>query len=669
MSIRKWLIKLNNKLESSWEVVDFSKSPSSLSAGWYISEFSVPGSLDAIPRVIIADKHGGQRIRELSGAHAGRNRMLVYFPTGHIRAKSESIHFERLARLSWLEARFRIVLICLRYLRDFFGPSALFKTIALHFQQPFESSSTLLGFYSQGLKGGQTYLQNIEAWKKFDGYHPRWFRLFSGKRRIAVIIECESQRLALESMLLPPDNIILAGEGSSVPPDIDFVIPLKKTEVLRSPAILMIKRAIKKSKQELSLIYTDHDYRWPEGHSKQNSRPRLPSFKPNPSRCYLTCYNYIGSAVVLSSHLIKGHSVADLIDETNIYLLAVDAFAEPQRVMRISEALFVCQREQEIETPEPISMHSPWPNIEWRRNGKFNRLVAASQVVSGPAVDLIIPTRDGLHVLKPCVDSILQKTEYQNYSIYIVDNGSEKDETLDYFKEIEQHSNVTILHYPGEFNYSAINNYAVQHGDSPFVALINNDIEVINGDWLTQMMAWATQPEVGIVGAKLLFGDGRIQHAGVTIGMGNAAGHIHRLENGDSLGYQMRCVATQNMMAVTAACLVTPRELYQELGGLNEVDFKVAYNDIDYCLRVESSGKEVIWTPEAVLYHHESVSRGDDMSDAHVERYFGELEALQRRWKTKGFVDKYYSPHLRISDEGVYPASQAESIDKLTYFE
>jgi len=168
-------------------------------------------------------------------------------------------------------------------------------------------------------------------------------------------------------------------------------------------------------------------------------------------------------------------------------------------------------------------------------------------------------------------------------------------------------------------------------------------------------MVWASQPKVGVVGAKLLYGDNSVQHAGVTIGMGNAAGHIHRLAEGDSLGYQNRLVATQNMMAVTAACLITSRRIFDEIGGLDEEVFKVAYNDIDYCLKVETLGLDIIWTPQAKLYHHESISRGDDMSDKHINRYFKELGALQKRWKTKGFVDKYYNKYLRISDEGVHP--------------
>ena len=152
MSIRKWLIKLNNKLEASWQKIDFTGSDLGVSAGWYIAEFTVVGALGCTPSVVVTNQQGGERSRELTGAHSGRNRMMIYLPEGRISAHSESISFERLARLSPIEAQCRVMLICLRYLRDFFGPKALFKALALHFQSPFERSSTLLEFYSQGLK-------------------------------------------------------------------------------------------------------------------------------------------------------------------------------------------------------------------------------------------------------------------------------------------------------------------------------------------------------------------------------------------------------------------------------------------------------------------------------------------------------------------------------------
>jgi len=337
-------------------------------------------------------------------------------------------------------------------------------------------------------------------------------------------------------------------------------------------------------------------------------------------------------------------------------------------VIALNEVLFSTENNANASTPNPLAKHTRWSNIEWLRDGSFNRLRAAKDWQSQASIDLIIPTRDALDVLKPCIDSILNKTSHQNYRILIVDNDSQEPETLDYFKSLEQDERVEVLSYPGEFNYSAINNFAVSKSNADYIGLINNDIEVISPDWLSQMLAWASQENVGVVGAKLLFSNGKIQHAGVVIGMGNAAGHIHRLEDGEAPGYQLRCQATQNMMAVTAACLVTPTALFKQLGGLDEVDYKVAYNDIDYCLRVESLGHEVIWTPEARLYHHESVSRGDDMSATHIDRYMKELANFQRRWKSKGFVDKYYSKHLRISDEGVFPNVEPRDNNDLVYF-
>jgi len=666
MSLRKSLIKLNNRLESSWSLVDFKQRPILLKAGWYIAEFTVPGTLDHIPRLLVNNEHRREQERALVGVHAGRNRMLFYLPGGQLTAHSETIKFERLARLSSIEARFRTLLICSRYLRDFFGIKALFKMLALQFQAPFERSSSLLRFYSQDMSE-RAYLENIDAWRRFSGFSTHFLALFSGNAKIAVLIEKESQREALEQLLLAPDWIINASNEAELPVAADYIIPLRETETLRSPAVLMLKRAIRKTKRPPQLIYTDHDYQWPDGHPQQTEPPMSPVFKPEPSRCYLACFNYIGPSVVFARSLVGEVAPEDLMSEARCYDIALRCFENVADVMHISEALFCSQREQAPRTPEPTSKQSPWAGLQWQRRDDYNVLVAAENSHDGPSIDLVIPTRDGLQVLKPCIDSLLQKTDYQHFHIIVVDNGSEHPETFAYFKEIEKDPRVSIVSYPGEFNYSAINNFAVSQGNSDYVGLINNDIEVINGNWLTQMMAWAVQPEVGVVGAKLLFGDGRVQHAGVTIGLGNAAGHIHRLEAREAPGYQLRCLATQNMMAVTAACLVTPRALFEQMQGLNEHDFKVAYNDIDYCLRVEQSGKHVIWTPEAVLYHHESVSRGDDLSETHIERYFKELQVLQTRWKTKGFVDKYYNRHLRISDEGVYPQVERESRDNLRH--
>lgn len=664
MSLRKQLIRLNNKLESSWSLIDFSHGEVTVESGWYVTEFLVSDNLDHTPLIIIRDDKGIDHQRPLIGFHAGRNRMLVYLPKGVFVAHSKSIEFERLGRVSWLESRARILLICGRYLRDFFSVKVLLKMLVMQFQDNSELSTNLLHFYAPG-KGGDAYLENVRQWQKFKGFGKQvsWF---CGREKVAVIIQDESQRADLEALLIMPDAIVLAGQA--LPQNIDYFLPLNKTETLGFPSIVILKRAIqgfvKQTTRKPSMIYTDHDYARVNGETPDGLEP---VFKPNPSRPYLHCFNYVGFACVYSAEMAHKVGSKVLMEDESQYHLALEAFEKTESVLHVSEALFTSSRTQPLQTPRPLSIKSPWENIEWRRNKNFNVLRASDQWSKLPSVDLIIPTRDGLSVLKPCVDSILAKTEYQNYKIIVVDNGSEQPETFEYFAKITMDKRVTVVSYPGEFNYSAINNFAVAKGRSDYVALVNNDIEVIEGNWLTQMMAWAIQPNVGIVGAKLLFGNGLVQHAGVTIGMGNAAGHIHRLQEQEAPGYQLRCLATQNMMAVTAACLITPRSLFDDIGGLDEVSFKVAYNDIDYCLKVESRGKDIIWTPEAILHHHESVSRGDDMSDQHIKRYFRELETLQSRWKTKGFVDKYYSKHLRITDEGVFPQMERHEEGELVF--
>ena len=662
MNVRKSLIKWAKNIERAWLKIDVSTAVVDLPAGWYVTEFFIQGVLKHTPQLLVQTSSTKQVERKLSGSHSGKNRMLVYLPAGRLLAYSETLQIELLAHVPSWEGRARVLLICFRYLLDFFSLPVLLRMIAMQFKKPAELSSELLFFYAPPEDEEIGYLRSIRAWQRYRPYR-KILAWLTRSIKIAVVIEDETQREALNDLLLAPDAILLASENTQLPSNIAYVIPLAGTERLRFPAILMLKRAIKKASSRPRLIYTDHDYA-----ADHNTGEKLqqPVFKPQASAAYLHCFNYIGSSLVLATELLGTTDLADLLDTETQYRLALQAFTDTTKVMHLDEVLFCSEQVGEMATALPSS-DSQWPNIAWQRHGSYNILLADPAWQDKPSVDLIIPTRDGLAVLKPCIESILALTDYPNYKIIIVDNGSELNETKEFFAKVSLDPRVCVVDYPGEFNYSAINNFAVAQGDSDYLALVNNDIEVIHADWLTQMMVWAIQPEVGIVGAKLLFGNGLVQHAGVTIGMGNAAGHIHRFEEGDSPGYQYRCLATQNMMAVTAACLVTSRQLFEQQQGLDAKYFKVAYNDIDFCLRVEKLGLQVIWTPQARLFHHESVSRGDDMSEQHIERYFYELGMLQERWKTKGFVDKYYSKHLRISDEGVYPQIVSQGKDKLHY--
>ena len=655
MSLRKYLIKLAMRIEKTWKPVDLAAKQTGkgvpIDSGWYVTEFNIEGAVKHVPEIVIKTDEDGEIRRSLIGFHSGRNRMLIYLPAGYIAAYDNMLEFDFLSRVTELEGRARVLLISFRYLIDFFSISLLFKIIAMQFQSRFELSTDLLQFYSP-----KNYLYVFQRWNRLRGFG--WLlKLLTHGTKVAVIIEDESQRPFLEQLLLVPDQVLLAGDEVSLQADIDYLIPLAKTERLREPAIAMIKRAIKKSKIKPAMLYSDHDYSQTKSVTTEISGQAMleRALKPQASLAYLHCYDYIGPAVIFNTEFIVDKQPSDLLSDQTRYQTCLELFQKQGGAHHISEALFISGRSINTLTPQPSNNDSTWANILWQRRLDYNTLSASPNWQNKPSVDLVIPTRDGLEVLKPCIDSILTKTDYPKFSIYIVDNNSELPETKKYLQEISLDDRVDIIDFPGEFNYSAINNLAASQGSSDYIALVNNDVEVIHADWLTQMMVWASQPNVGIVGAKLLYGNGKIQHAGVTIGMGNAAGHIHRLADGESLGYQNRLVATQNMMAVTAACLITPRDLFEDVGGLDEQTFKVAYNDIDYCLTVEKRGLDIIWTPEAKLYHHESVSRGDDMSEKHIKRYFNELESLQKRWKTKGFVDKYYNKHLRINDEGVYP--------------
>lgn len=269
-----------------------------------------------------------------------------------------------------------------------------------------------------------------------------------------------------------------------------------------------------------------------------------------------------------------------------------------------------------------------------------------------PLVTLLIPTRDKKEITEVAVRSILEKTTYRNFEIIILDNGSCEENTLAWFQEIQKKDGrVRVLRYNYPFNYSAINNFGVARSKGSIIGLINNDVEVISPDWLSEMVRHACRPEIGCVGAKLYYSDDTIQHGGIILGIFGLASHSHKHLPRNSPGYFNRMLVPQNLSAVTAACLLVRRDVYEAVGGLDEVNLKVAFNDVDFCLKVREAGYRNIWTPYAELYHHESISRGQEDTPEKMERAQQEIVFMQTKWGEALIQDPYYSPYLTRSRE------------------
>jgi GT2 family glycosyltransferase len=272
---------------------------------------------------------------------------------------------------------------------------------------------------------------------------------------------------------------------------------------------------------------------------------------------------------------------------------------------------------------------------------KVNWLIKAE-----PLVSLIIPTYNGYEITKQAIDSILEKTIYQNYEILLVDNNSNDEIALAYFEELDQHEKVTVLRYPYPFNYSAINNFAAKQAKGEIIGLVNNDVEVISPEWLTEMVSHALRDDIGCVGAMLYFENDTIQHAGVITGIGGVAGHSHKHFKRGEHGYFSRLNLVQNISAVTAACLLVRKTVFEQVNGLNEKDLTVAFNDVDFCLKVQAAGYRNLWTPYAELYHYESISRGAEDNPEKVARFNTEVVYMLNTWGTDKKPDPCYSPNL-----------------------
>jgi GT2 family glycosyltransferase/SAM-dependent methyltransferase len=281
------------------------------------------------------------------------------------------------------------------------------------------------------------------------------------------------------------------------------------------------------------------------------------------------------------------------------------------------------------------------------RTDSFTRVVYAVPD-KRPLVSVIVPTRDRADLLARCADGVLTRTDYEPLELVIVDNDSREPETHRLLADLGKDPRVRVLQHPGDFNYAAMNNRAVREARGEIVVLLNNDVDVISSLWLEEMVSHALRPDVGAVGAKLLYPDGRVQHAGVVLGVGHGAGHYFHQASREDTGHFGLLVLTRRVSAVTAACMALRRSVYLDVGGMNETDFPVAFNDVDLCLRIGELGHAIVWTPHAELYHFESATRGAPTDVAGLARLGKDAVSLRQRWGSVLTSDPYYNPNCSI---------------------
>jgi len=273
------------------------------------------------------------------------------------------------------------------------------------------------------------------------------------------------------------------------------------------------------------------------------------------------------------------------------------------------------------------------------------------QIIGNPKISIVIANKDHVEDLRRCISSILQKSTYDNFEIIVVENNSTTEEIFSYYKEIQaQDSRVKVVTYTGEFNYSAVNNLGVKNTTGEYILLLNNDTEVITVNWMEELLMYAQRSDVGAVGAKLYYANKTIQHAGVVIGLGahRTAGHTHYGQSRENLGYMGRLCYSQNVTAVTGACLLVKKALYEEVGGLDE-SFVISLNDVDFCLKLREKGYLNVFTPFAELYHYESISRGLDDQGEKAARYNEESARFREKWKQQLEAgDPYYNPNFSL---------------------
>ncbi len=408
-------------------------------------------------------------------------------------------------------------------------------------------------------------------------------------------------------------------------------------------------------------IYTDENTFSEEPHDAYN-----PHFKPDFSPDTLRSYNYICHLSVFSRELLDsvGYFRSEY-DGSQDYDLILRLTEKAKKVYHIRKILYYWRAHknsvaQNVSAkPYTITAAKKALAAHLERCGLKGEVLDSSvpttyhikyEIEGNPLISIIIPNKDHTDDLDVCIKSLYNKSAYKNFEIIIVENNSTEKETFEYYEKVkQQYENIKVVTWTGIFNYSAINNFGAEYAKGEYILLLNNDVEIINDTCLEEMLMFAQRKDVGAVGAKLYYSDDTVQHAGVILGLGGIAGHAHKHFDRYDPGYASRASIAQNLTACTAACLMMRREVYDEVGGLDE-SFEVAFNDVDLCMKIRQKGYLIVFTPYAELYHYESKSRGNDDTPEKLERFHGEIRRFEMKWqKQLDDGDPYYNPNLTLA--------------------
>ena len=441
----------------------------------------------------------------------------------------------------------------------------------------------------------------------------------------------------------------------------DYIAVLRLSDRLSKTALQRLSAAAA-AVPDAPVIFGDEDQ------IDANGRRFAPWFKPDFGDDLFLCQNGFGRAVFFKTAVLHGLTVPSVagLDE-GIYAAALEAtlssgrdplhcpgilvhvggdqaVSPRARVLHLSGSTrrpvvegFVARRASlagtRVEGPDPcgfLRLHHPLPDPV-------------------PLVSIVIPTRDRQDLLEACINSLDRATSYRNKEVIILDNDSEEPATKAYFAALSQRPDVRVIPAPGPFNYPRLINLGASQARGDLLMTLNNDIEAFEPDWLDEMVSQVSRPGVGLVGCLLLYPDRSVQHAGVIVGLSGVAGHMYADAAPDDPGHAGRIYVTQDLSAVTGACQLMRRSLFEQLGGLDERHLAVAYNDIDFCLRVREAGQRVIYTPHARLLHHHSASRGSDIRIERLASVTWEREYMRTRWAHILFDDPFFNPNLSLS--------------------